>query len=492
MQKLYYLLFFSFSILILGCKGHTSEPVELAEVTDEPQIMQRDLQEIREDGYLTAIAIYNSTSYFLYRGEPMGFEYELLSQLADELKLELRIKIADNIDELFTMLNNGEGDIIAYGLSITEPRKKVISFTEPHYVTHQALVQRKPENWRSLPGYKIDDQLIDDPLELQNETVYVRRNSSYYERLQNLQKEIGGKIYIEPVSGEKTTDEIIKMVADGEIDYTVADYNIAALNQTYFPILDVETQISFSQQVAWGVRKNSPQLLQGINMWLKKTKKKSSYRVLYNKYFKNRKSYQRMIKSDFYSKNSGKISRYDKAIKKYASTLDWDWRLLSSLIYQESRFEPDAKSWAGAGGLMQIMPSTASDLGLTDLSDPDQNIAAGTAYLQKLWNNWPTIPDTLQRIKFVMASYNCGLGHVRDAQRLAKANGEDPLLWDDNVEDYLLRLSNREYYTHPKVRYGFVRGQEPYLYVKEIFLRYEHYKQFIPLSEPRNSTVASQ
>jgi len=456
----------------------------MAEVQTEDTPLQRDLPEIREDGYLTAIAIYNSTSYFLYKGEPMGFEYELLSQLADQLKLELRIKIAEDIDELFTMLNNGEGDIIAYGLSITEPRKKIINFTEPHYVTHQALVQRKPENWRSLPGYKIDRDLIEDALGLLNETVYVRRNSSYYDRLQNLMTEIGGTIHVETVAGNKTTDEIIKMVADGEIDYTVADYNIAALNQTYYPILDVETQISFSQQVAWGVRKTSPQLLKAINMWLKKTKPTVNYRVLYNKYFKNRKSYRRRIKSDFYSKNSGKISRYDEIIKKHAKHLNWDWRLLSSLIYQESRFEPDAKSWAGAGGLMQIMPATAKDLGLTKLSDPNQNIAAGTAYLKKLWNNWPNIKDTTQRIKFVMASYNCGLGHVRDAQRLAKANEEDPHIWDDHVEDFLLQLSNREYYTQPVVRYGFVRGQEPYLYVKEIFLRYDHYKKFIPLYQP--------
>ena len=304
-------------------------------------------------------------------------------------------------------------------------------------------MQRKPDNWRSLPGYKISNKLIDDPLELISETVYVRRNSSYYERLQNLTKEIGGKIYIEPVPGEKTTEEIIKMVVDGEIDYTVADYNIAALNQTYYPILDVETQVSFSQKIAWGVRKNSPILLEAINMWLNKIKGKTEYRVLYNKYFKNRKSYHRRIKSDFYSKNSGKISRYDKIIKTNSNKLGWDWRLLSSLIYQESRFEPEVKSWAGAGGLMQIMPSTAKDLGLDDIGDPAQNVAAGTIYLQKLWNNWSNIPDTTQRIKFVMASYNCGLGHVRDAQRLTKAFEEDPLIWDDHVEDFLLRLSKK-------------------------------------------------
>lgn len=491
MQKLYVLLILLVVSLLTACGPKDTDRVQIA-FNEELSAVKRDMNEIREDGYLTAIAIYNSTSYFLYKGEPLGFEYELLSQLAEELNLELRIVLAEDIDELFTMLNNGEGDIIAYGLSITESRKKLIQFTEPHYVTHQALVQRKPEDWRSLPGYKLSDKLIDDPLELNNKTVYVRRNSSYYERLQNLSKEIGGNIDIQTVAGNKTTDEIIKMVVDGEIDYTVADYNIASLNQTYYPILDVETQISFSQQVAWGVRKNSPQLLEAVNMWLQKIKQKSSYRVLYNKYFKNRKSYQRRIKSDFYSKNSGKISEYDAIIKKHASKLGWDWRLLSSLIYQESRFEPEVTSWAGAGGLMQIMPSTAQDLGLDDIANPDKNVGAGSSYLKKLWNNWSKIPDSIQRTKFVMASYNCGLGHVRDAQRLAKAFNENPLLWDDNVEDYILKLSSREYYTNPVVRYGFVRGQEPYLYVKEIFLRYNHYKKFIPLKDSNSPAVAEQ
>lgn len=442
--------------------------------------VERDLAEIRERGTLDVLAIYNSTSYFLYRGEPMGFEYELLKRMAESMDLELRIKIADDIDDLFDMLNRGEGDLIAYGLSITEPRKKVVQFTDHHYLTHQVLVQRKPSNWRKIPRHKTQKELISDPLEMIGETVYVRKNSSYYERLQNLMQEVGGKVYVEEVSGDLTTEEIIRMVVDGEIDYTIADYNIASINQTYYPILDVETAVSFSQRIAWAVRKNSPELLEAVNNWIRKAKKRDFYYVIYNKYFKNKKSYSRRIKSDFFSKNQGKISPYDDIIKENAERLGWDWRLLSSMVYQESRFDPKNRSWAGAGGLMQIMPATAEDLGLANISDPTANIKAGTTYLQKLTENWKDIEDSVQRIKFVMASYNCGLGHVLDAQRLAKAYDEDPNRWDDNVEDYVLKLSSREFFSHPEVKYGFVRGREPYLYVKEIFLRYEHYSQLIP------------
>ena len=471
------------AFFIFSCQRENSDksPEHKALGDVRKPLVERDLEKIRESGVLNAITIYNSTSYFLYRGEPMGFEYDLLERLAAELEVELNMIIAEDIDELFNMLNRGEGDIIAFGLTVTEERKKVVEFTEHHYVTHQVLVQRKPENWRRLPLHKIQKQLISDPLDLIGDTVHVRLNSSYHDRLVNLQDEIGGKIYIEAVPGKMTTDEVIQMVVDDSIDYTVADYNIAAINQTYYPILDIETPISFSQRIAWAVRKNSPELLSAINEWIEKSKRQDFYYVIYNKYFKNKKSYKRRIRSDFYSKNSGRISPYDDLIKENAARLGWDWRLLASQVYQESKFDPGAESWAGAGGLMQLMPETASDLKLENIHNPSQNLYAGTTYLMKLWDNWAEIPDTLQRIKFVMASYNCGLGHVRDAQRLAEAFDEDRLTWDDNVEDYVLKLSSREFFSRPEARYGFLRGREPYLYVKEIFLRYDHYQKFIPL-----------
>ncbi len=481
-RKTTFYLFICVLIFSFGCKEDVVTSGEEPALISENVKFAKDFSEIKEDGKLTVITIYNSTSYFLYRGKPMGFEYELVKKLAEHLELELDIKVAKDIDHLFDMLNRGDGDLVAFGLSVTEDRKKQVAFTDYHYLTHQVLVQRRPDNWRRLPMYKIRKQLINDPIDMIGKKVYVRKNSSYYERLKNLEKEIGGKIDIQFVSGDKTTEDIIKMVVDEEINYTISDYNIAAINQTYNPILDIDTEISFSQRIAWAVRKNSPELLAEINSWLKNIKKKDFYYVVYNKYFKNKKSYRRRIKSDFYSKNQGKISPYDDLIKSNVEKLGWDWRLLSSQIYQESRFKPNDNSWAGAVGLMQLMPGTAKDLGVTNMKDPSQNLNAGTRYLKQLNKKFTKVEDSIQRIKFTLAAYNCGLGHVRDAQRLTKAFGEDPYVWDDNVEDYLLKLSSREFFSRPEVKYGFVRGREPYLYVKEIFLRYEHYKKLIPLN----------
>ena len=146
-----YLLLCTFIICSYNCQEEANPATETSALISENTIASKDLSEIKKDGKLTVITIYNSTSYFLYRGKPMGFEYELVKKLADHLELELDIKVAKDIDHLFDMLNAGVGDLIAFGLSVTEDRKKLVNFTEYHYLTHQVLVQRRPENWRKLP-----------------------------------------------------------------------------------------------------------------------------------------------------------------------------------------------------------------------------------------------------------------------------------------------------------------------------------------------------
>lgn len=466
--------------LIISCQSEEEEKKVSTVLLDSIQI---DLPQIRERGKLIAITSYSSTSYFLYRGQPMGYEYELLERLANHLNLDLEIVIAKNLDEIIDMLLNGKGDVIAHFLTITKERKKKIAFTEHHTITKQVLVQRKPENWRQMKLHNIEKQLIRNPLDLIGQKVYVRKNSSYYYRLLNLSEEMGGDIELVPVSGNQTTGEIIKKVAEGGIDYTVADENIALINATYYSDLDVETAVSFPQRIAWAVRKSSPELLKVLNEWIQNMKKTTDYYVIYNKYFKNKKAFKRRIKSEFFSKTGGKISRYDKLIRTYAGQISWDWRLLASLVYQESRFNPKTESWAGARGLMQLMPATAKQFGAVDLFDPEQSFNAGAAYLNYLQNLWIEIPDSLERLKFVIASYNAGEGHVADARRLAEKYKKNSDKWKDNVDQYILLKSNPTYYNDEVVKYGYCRGEEPYNYVKEIMERYEHYKKFISFTQ---------
>lgn len=473
-KGLLYLLIFSI-VLLCGC----TEPKQDERAIVEEEIVLRDIDEIRSDGKLRVLTIYSSTSYFLYRGQTMGFEYELLKRFAEFLDLELEIIVAKDIDSLFYQLNEGQVDLVAHGLTVTEQRKRQVSFTEYLYLTHQVLIQKKPDNWRDMKWSDLQNTIVHDAIELIGDTVSVRTNSAYHERLTNLSKEIGGQIVINPLPGHLSTDEIIKMVVDGEIKYTVADNNLAKINASFYPVLHIDVPISFSQRIAWAVRKTSPKLLSSANQWLEEMKDTVDYYVIYNKYFENERSFRQRIKSDFYSLNNEKISQYDHIIKRYADGIDWDWRLLAALIYQESRFKPEANSWADAAGLMQVMPSTAEELGIKDISDPEENIKGGTRYLEQLWEKFDMVKDSAQRIKFTMAAYNCGMYHVIDAQALAKAEGLNPTRWDDNVEDMILELSYPNVYNQPIVKFGYVRGIEPYTYVRQILDRYDHYSQFV-------------
>ena len=447
--------------------------------------VDRDLEDIKEDGVLKALVIYSSTSYFLYKGQAMGFEYELLKRLAEHLDLKLELVVSTDLDSEFEVLNRGDVDLIAHGMTVTNQRKWEVDFTEYLYLTKQVLVQKKPDNYRDISWGALQKQLIHDPIELIDDTVSIRRNSSYYERLMSLSNEIGGNIVIDTMDSQLSTDEIIDLVVNGEIKYTIADENLAKINASYNPILKIDVPISFSQRIAWVTRKKSPELLAVVNEWIKAQRKEATYYVIYNKYFKNKRTFQQRSTSDYYSLKNNQISKYDNLIKKYALKIGWDWRLIASQVYQESRFNPVAKSWAGAQGLMQVMPATAKSLGIKDITDPDESIRGGTDYLDLLYKRFNDIPDSLNRIKFSMASYNCGYGHVRDAQLLAEENDLDPTIWSDHVEKMIMALSLPKNYNKAFIKYGYVRGREPVNYIKHIFERYEHYKQFIPIEEER-------
>ncbi len=478
--------FIHFLLILLTVSALTMCGTQQKNKADDEEnqvVFHKDLATIQHTGKLRALTTYSATSYFLYRGAPMGFEYELLEKFADYLDLELEIVVTDNIDSMFYQLNRGDVDLIAHGFAITGERKENVHFTDYLYLVNQVLVQRKPQNWRKISWSKLESHLIKDPIELIGDTISVRLNSSYFTRIQNLSDEIGGKIYIDTLPGNLSTDEIIKMVADGTIKYTVADNNIAAINASYYPELDIDVPISFSQRIAWAVRPGSEELLEAANSWIAGMKKKQDYYVIYNKYFKNKRNFSRRVKSDFYSLNKNKISQYDELIQHYANQIDWDWRLLASLIYQESKFETNAASWSSAAGLMQIMPETAAELGVEDIENPEENLRGGTKYLDQLGRSFSHIPDSIDKLKFTMAAFNCGIGHVYDAQRLASKRGLDSLVWDNNVEEMILALSYPANYNDPVVYYGYVRGLEPFTYVSQIWERYGHYRQFIKEDE---------
>jgi membrane-bound lytic murein transglycosylase F len=470
-------------ILFGGCKSTDADVNNRIPDRNEIPVVDFDYDKIKERGYLIALIDNSSTGLFLYKGRTMGYEYDLLKMFTDSVGVDLKIDIVTNLEEAFEKLNKGEGDIMAYNLTVTKERKQRISFTHYHNLVRLMLIQRKPDNWRDLKLHEIEKTLIRNPVDLIGKQVYVRYQSSYLDRLINLSDEIGGEIIIIEDQPEVETEHIIQRVANGEIDFTVAEEDISMLNSTYFPNLDVKTAVSFPQQIAWGVRKNAPLLLDTLNRWIIEMRKHPDYYTVYNKYYKSTKSSRTRKRSNFSTIGGGLLSPYDQIIMKASDTLGWDWRLLAAQIFKESKFDPGAKSWAGAIGLMQLLPATAEAYGVTDLVDPEENIKAGVAHLLWLTDIWEEmIEDEEDRVKFILASYNVGHGHVRDARRLAQKYGEDPNDWEI-VAEYLLKKAQPAYYNDPIVEFGYCRGMEPVQYVDVIYETFENYLSLIGENE---------
>ena len=465
-KKAFYVL--SLSLLIGACV--MENPDQEQEVFERPSV-SIDLPEILKKGKLTVLAENSSTSYFIYRGKKMGFEYEMLKKFAEEIGVKLEVKIVKNLDSLITMLNRGEGDIIACNYTVTNERSKIINFSNPFIQTQQVLVQRKPEGWEEMKAKEISEELIQDASELAKEEVHVWKNSSYYQRLLHLQEEIGDTIHIEGVKGSIGGEELIEMVSAGLIDYTITEANVAKVNKRFYDNLDISLDLSVKQKIAFGLRKTSYLLKAKMDEWLDDFMKKPVYRYIKRKYFELG-HVTHNYRKDNSSLDGTRISPYDDIFRREAEKIGWDWRLMASIAYQESKFNPNALSFGGAYGMMQFMPNTGPTYGVYPDSPPEVQIAGGARKMAADEKFWSQIPDATQRKKFAIASYNAGRGHIQDAQRLAKKHGMNHLVWDDNVEDMLLNLSKQEYYQDEVVRNGMMRGTTTYNYIHHVFDRY--------------------
>lgn len=457
---LFILILFTLLGLTGGCKERKAKTLKAT---------PNDLPQLKDSGRLVVLTLYNSTSYFIYRGQEMGFQYELAQQFAQSLGLKMEVKVARNVADMERKLINGEGDLIAYNLPITKEGKNRVTYCGNEIITHQVIVQQTGRQTRPLK----------DVTELIGKEVYVKPGK-YYERLVNLNQELGGGILIKKVTSDSIgVEDLIAQVSEGKIQYTVADNDIARLNATYFPNLNIHLSISFDQRSSWAVRRDCPLLAQAANEWQKNNATSPAYTASMKRYFETSKS---LPHSPILSLREGKISHYDELFKKYAKEINWDWRLLASLAYKESNFDTTAVSWAGAKGLMQLMPSTAHAMGMPPGKEQnaEESIKAAVKYLGITTKSFMQIPDP-ERIHFVLASYNSGIGHVLDAMALAEKYGKKKYVWKDNVEKYILLKSQEEYFTDSVCKYGYFRGTETYTFVRDIMGRYEQYKKKIKL-----------
>lgn len=411
---------------------------------------------------LRVATLYSPTSYFIYREERMGYDYSLIDDFTREKGMVLDLKVASSLESAVEMLDSGLVDVVAYEVPVTAQYNKKVVYCGPESQTSQVLVQPRAE------------QRINDVTELVGRDVYVEKNSKYQQRIQNLNSELGGGIRIHAVDRDTLiTEDLLEMVSKGEIPLTVVDSDIAHLNKTYYPQLDITLELSFKQRSQWAVAPERAWLADSINAWFDGDQHRQSQTMLYKRYFELSKAAPAPISVDL---SKGRISPYDNLFKKYAKEIDWDWRLIAAQGFVESRFDGSVVSWAGARGIMQIMPSTARANGVDPaaLVNPETSIRIAVKILQSLDRTFkPYVADKAQRQKFIIAAYNSGGAHILDAIALANKHGRNPQVWTANVEDALLLKAHAEYYNDPVCKYGYFRGRQTVEYVNQVMTFYQ-------------------
>ena len=422
------------------------------------QAFTDDLSGLKKRRRLRMITRNNPMTYFIHRGQQVGFEYELIKKFASEHDLRLEIVIPDSHAELLPYLNKGEGDVVAVAMTITAKRQAEAAFTRPYNEVGELVVVREEEQSISSLG------------DLAGQTVHVRESSSFHTTLTALQDSIDG-LKIERVADDIETEDILAGVEDGTYDITMCDSNLLDVERAYGRRIKAAFSIK-PTALGWAVRKDNPELLAALNQYIAREKGGLFFNMMKKRYFQNKRAVAR-AKDSLRVDLGGKLSPYDDLVKKYANQYGQDWRLITAQMYQESKFDPKAVSWVGAQGLMQVMPRTGQQLGFVNLQDPRESIHAGVKYMHHLINRFDHKLPIQERIRFALASYNVGYGHVLDARRLAREKGWNADHWFGHVERAMRLLSQPAYYK--RARYGFCRGNQPVHYVENIQSFYDAY-----------------
>lgn len=442
----------------------------------EPAV-EFDLDTLRESGTLRVLLQNSASSYYVMRGEEWGFEYELAREVARTLGLQLRVVLPDSMAGPLDLLNLGQVDLVAMAMRPEEAPEANVSYTAPYHTVQQTLV---------VNAAHADS--VREPSDLAGKMVAVRHFSSAERALFAL-REQGHAVGIVMHPPDMSIEEILDLVADGTYPAAVADDSDVEATVRFRNELVEAFTLDDPRPVHWAVRSNAPLLLAAVDSVLAgllRIREDGSragsefYNVVHSRYFADESQLKRHGERSFHFARSGRLSPYDDLFRAAAQEVDLDWRLLAAVAFQESRFDPMAESAAGAIGLMQVLPRTAG-ISADSLRVPEINIAFGARHLRSLYDAYRFVSER-ERLRFALAAYNCGQGHLDDARILSVLRNRNPNAWDGSVRDSLLLLRRPDYYQ--QVRYGYVRGHETVAYVRDVLTRYELLQQ---LSQPRRA-----
>jgi membrane-bound lytic murein transglycosylase F len=441
---------------------------------------KNELQRILQDGKLVVLTRNAATTYFEGPEGPAGLEYDLVKGFAQELGVGLEVVVADNVSEVLGKLAEGQADLAAAGLTITAPRKLWARFSSPYQRITQQLVyrvgSRRP---RSLA--KLDGQLE------------IIAKSSHAEQLHKLQSQYRNLNWTENSQAE--SEELLNLVWEKVIDYTVADSNEVAMNRQYFPELRVAFDISEPQPLAWAFPKfKDDSLYQAANAYFERLEKNGRLAQLIERYYGHLGDFDYVGTRTYMLHMQARLPKYRAMFEYAAREFDLDWRLLAAMAYQESHWDPEAVSPTGVRGMMMLTKITASELGVEKRTDPVQSIRGGALYLSKLFDKLPTRIQQPDRSWLALAAYNVGFGHLEDARIITQRLGANPDNWKD-VKERLPLLRKSKWYQGTK--HGYARGNEAVRYVENIRSYYDILLWFTdkerpqPPPQPKALTIAN-
>lgn len=414
------------------------------------------LDNIKKNKVLNVVLLNAPSTYYIGAGGAQGFEYDLLKDYANHLGVKLNITSANTVKEAIELSKNEDIHITSSALAKTPQREKRFNFGPSYFeiqeqvICNRAMIRegRFPRTVEDLEGLKIT----------------VGEDTSYSETIISLQND--GFDINASFTSEYSTEELLEMVANEQIDCTLAASNIYSLNQRYFTEIASAFTISGREQLAWVLAPNSKELEADMYSWLNSYNQSGRMAELKDHYYSHILYFDYYDTKMFYKRIKSRLPRYEKYFKEAADNYGVPWKLIAAQSYQESHWNPRAKSFTGVRGLMMLTLSTAKHLGVKNRLDPKQSIMGGVRHLKQMIKRVPPEVEGENRIKFALAAYNIGMGHIKDAQVLAGKFGLDKNIWSD-LKSVLPLLSQKRYYR--SLKYGYARGSEPVRYVESIY-----------------------
>lgn len=460
-----YILVFSLTVLWLAaCNCETS-------VNGKKFIS--GLIEKRDENVITFVTINSPNTYYINSDrEFSGLEYDLAMAFSTFLEDRKQIEfiVVDSIEEVVEALIDNRADIAAADLTVTEARKKFIDFSTPYQNVQQQVIYNK----------QITAKPAKNLSHLAGKEIVVPASTSFVERLKEYQEKEPELTWTPRKASH--SENIIEDVAEGRVEYTIADDHLVSVLQNFHPQLHIAFPFGKPEQIAWGfAKKRKPELLLEANAFFTKIKSDGTLRNLIDRYHGNSKRLKPLDVNTFLSRSRTLLPQYKKLFKDAQEITGIDWRMLAALSYQESHWDTFNTSPTNVRGLMMLTEATSDQMGVMNRLDPKESIPAGAKYLNLMINTLPERVPEPDRTYMALASYNIGYAHVEDARVLAQRLGLNPDSWVD-VKKALLKLNDPQHYVNAK--YGYCRCAQPVIYVESIRSYYNILSRFEPAHEP--------